>query len=60
MTRTMMILRDVAYAILVVLLLLPVSPLPLSLTVRVLIAALAVATRVWQHITYYKQTGKIY
>ena len=56
----MMIIRDVAYAILVVLLLLPVSPVPLSLTVRILVAALAIATRVWQHVNYYKQTGKIY
>ncbi|MCC8425297.1 hypothetical protein [Mucilaginibacter sp. UR6-11] len=58
--RTMMIIRDVMYTILVVLLLLPLSPVPLSLTVRILIAVLAIATRVWQHINYYKATGKIY
>ena len=56
----MMIIRDVMYAILVVLLLMPVSPLPLSLTVRVGLSILAIATRVWQHVNYYKATGKIY
>jgi hypothetical protein len=58
--KAWMILRDVMYTILVVLLLLPVSPVPLSFTVRILIAILAITTRVWQHINYYKATGKIY
>ncbi|MBC7400958.1 MAG: hypothetical protein H7289_13530 [Mucilaginibacter sp.] len=55
-----MILRDVMYTILVVLLLMPNSPLDLSLGVRIGLAILAVAVRVWQHYNYYKETGKIY
>jgi hypothetical protein len=58
--RTMMIIRDVMYTILVVLLLLPANPLGLAFNVRIGLAILAVAVRVWQHYNYYKQTGKIY
>jgi hypothetical protein len=58
-----MILRDVTYAILIVLLLLPgdLNPFPgIELTYKIIIAVLAAATRVWQHVNYYKATGKIY
>jgi hypothetical protein len=59
-TKTMLIIRDVLYVIMVVILLLPANPLGLSLTIRIGISVLAIATRVWQHINYYKATGKIY
>lgn len=58
-----MILRDVTYAILVVLLLLPgdYNPFPgIELTYKIILVVLAVGVRVWQHVNYYKETGKIY
>jgi len=59
-TKTAMIFRDVLYAIVIVLLLLPTNPIDMSMPVRILLIAIAVAQRVWQHMTYYKVTGKIY
>jgi hypothetical protein len=59
----MMIIRDVAYVVLITLLLLPgnLNPFPgISLAYKVLIAVLAVSTRIWQHVNYYKATGKLY
>ncbi|MDB5005269.1 MAG: hypothetical protein JWQ34_3494 [Mucilaginibacter sp.] len=58
--RGMMILRDVLYAVLVVILLLPSNPIGVASTLRVVLIVLAIGTRVWQHVNYYKQTGKIY
>jgi hypothetical protein len=58
--RGMMILRDVMYVVLVVILLLPSNPIGVGSTLRVVLIVLAIGTRVWQHVNYYKQTGKIY
>lgn len=61
--KTMMIIRDVLYAIMIVLLLLPghLNPFPgINITYKILIAFLAFSTRIWQHVNYYKATGKIY
>jgi len=61
--KTMMIIRDVTYTIVIVLLLLPgdLNAFPgISLAYKILIAILGVAIRVWQHVNYYKATGKIY
>ena len=58
--RTIMIVRDISYAVLIVILLLPSNPLGISEVPRILICVFAVAVRVWQHIGYYRQTGKIY
>jgi|GEM_PF-1635869 hypothetical protein len=58
--RGMMILRDVMYAALVVILLLPSNPIGVSPTLKIILIVLAIGTRVWQHVNYYKQTGKIY
>jgi len=55
-----MIVRDVSYLILVVILLLPSNPLGIGNVARTLICVFAVAVRVWQHVSYYRQTGKIY
>jgi len=61
--KTMMIIRDVMYTVLIILLLLPgdLNPFPgINITYKILIAILALGTRVWQHVNYYKATGKIY
>ncbi|MFD2144825.1 hypothetical protein [Mucilaginibacter antarcticus] len=60
MSRTSMILRDVLYTAMAVMLIMPGSPLEMSISIRLIIAVLIIATRVWQHINYYKATGKIY
>jgi hypothetical protein len=60
MTTKAMIIRDILYAVMVVILLLPLSPVPLSLLIRAGIAVFFIAARVWQHVNYYKATGKIY
>ena len=59
-TKYKLILIDILYAVVIALLLIPSGPGDLSLLARVLIILLAVSTRVWQHITYYRQTGRIY
>jgi len=48
------------YAALVVILLLPSNPIGVSPTLKIILIVLAIGTRVWQHVNYYKQTGKIY
>jgi len=53
-----LIIRDVLYAIIIALLLF--AGTDLSTPVRVILIVLAVAQRVWQHVVYYKQVGKIY
>jgi len=53
-----LIIRDVLYAIIIGLLLIPGTDL--SWLVRTILIVLAIAQRVWQHVVYYKQTGKIY
>jgi len=61
--KTMMIIRDAAYAVLIVLLLLPgdLNPFPgINIVYKIIIAFLAFGTRIWQHVNYYKATGKIY
>jgi hypothetical protein len=55
-----MIVRDVSYAILVVILLLPSNSFKLADPLRIILCVFAVGVRVWQHVNYYKQTGKIY
>jgi hypothetical protein len=55
-----LILRDVLYAIIIGVLLIPTNPGDLSILVRVILIVLALAQRTWQHMVYYKQTGKIY
>ncbi|HTH82952.1 MAG TPA: hypothetical protein VL490_08445 [Mucilaginibacter sp.] len=59
-SKITMIVRDVSYLILVVILLLPSNPLGIGNVARTLICVFAVAVRVWQHVSYYRQTGKIY
>jgi hypothetical protein len=59
-TKYTIIFRDVLYAIIIALLLLPSNPTDMSALVKVILIVLAIAQRVWQHVTYYKQTGKIY
>ncbi len=59
-TKGIMIFRDVLYAIVVALLLLRSNPLGIAPLWKILFIGMAVGVRVWQHINYYKQTGKIY
>jgi len=59
-TKASLIFRDVMYAVLVVVLLLPSNPLNVTNIMRVLAVVFAIGVRIWQHVTYYKQTGKIY
>lgn len=60
MSRTSLILRDIMYAVLIVTLLLPSNALGLSLLVKILVIVAAIGVRLWQHVNYYKETGKIY
>ena len=53
-----LIIRDILYAIVIGLLLIPGTDL--SWVVRIALIVLAIAQRVWQHVVYYKQVGKIY
>jgi len=55
-----MIFRDVLYAVLVVLILLPSNPLGMKLIVQILLIVFAIGSRIWRHVVYYKRTGKIY
>jgi small basic protein len=59
-TKTSLIFRDIMYAILIVVLLLPSNPLGVTLLLKVLAIVFAVGVRIWQHVNYYKETGKIY
>ncbi|MDB4924320.1 hypothetical protein [Mucilaginibacter sp.] len=59
-TKGMLIFRDVMYAILIVVILLPVNPLGLAPLAKILVTVFAIGVRIWQHVNYYKQTGKIY
>jgi uncharacterized membrane protein YqjE len=59
-SKGMLIFRDVTYSILVILLLWPSNPLGITPLFKILLIAIAVGVRVWQHVNYYKQTGKIY
>jgi hypothetical protein len=59
-SRNSIIIRDLLYAAIIVILLVFTKSTDLSVPVRVLLIAIGVASRVWQHVTYYKQTGKIY
>jgi len=59
-TKASLIFRDIMYGILIVVLLLPSNPLRVTIIMKVLAVVFAIAVRVWQHVTYYKQTGKIY
>lgn len=59
-TRNSLILRDVLYAVLIVLVLMPGSDLANLVWAKVCIVVFGVAQRIWQHVTYYKLTGKIY
>lgn len=59
----MMIIRDVMYAAVIILILLPgdLNPFPgISFLYKILIAVIGVSIRIWQHVNYYKATGKIY
>lgn len=56
--RYSLIIRDVLYAIVIGLLLIPGADL--SWAVRIILIVVAIAQRVWQHVVYYKQVGKIY
>ena len=58
--KTMLIVRDVMYAILIVIILLPSNPLGLTVLFKIIAVVFAVVVRIWQHVSYYKQTGKIY
>jgi len=59
-SKMSLIIRDVLYAVIIVMLLIPTNPADLSMLVRVLLIVIAIAQRTWQHVVYYKQTGKIY
>ena len=59
-SRVSLIMRDVLYGALIVILFLPSSGLIINVWLKVFIIIIAVAQRVWQHVTYYKSTGKIY
>jgi hypothetical protein len=59
-TKGMLIFRDITYAILIILIWLPANPLVIPIIGKALITIAAVGLRVWQHVNYYKQTGKIY
>jgi len=59
-TKRMLIIRDVMYAVLVVIILLPANPLGVTPLFKILLIIIAVGTRLWQHVNYYKETGKIY
>jgi len=60
MSKLSLIIRDVLYAIIIVLLLLPTNPTNLNIWLKILLIVIAVAQRTWQHVAYYKQTGRIY
>jgi hypothetical protein len=59
-SRLSLILRDVLYGALIIILFIPGSGLIINIWLKVVIIIVAVAQRVWQHVTYYKSTGKIY
>ena len=56
--RYSLIIRDVLYAIVIGVMLVFGNDLPL--VTRIVVVVLAIAQRVWQHVVYYKQVGKIY
>lgn len=59
----MMIIRDVMYAVIIVALLLPgdLNPFPgINFAYKILLSVIGVSIRIWQHVNYYKATGKIY
>jgi len=60
MSKLSLIIRDVLYVIIIGLLLLPSNPTDLNIWVKIALIVIAVAQRTWQHVVYYKQTGKIY
>ncbi|RYE16900.1 MAG: hypothetical protein EOP51_24945 [Sphingobacteriales bacterium] len=60
MTRNSMIFRDLLYIALVVMLVLPGNVMGMNDWMKGLIITIAITVRVWQHIAYYKLTGKIY
>ena len=60
MSKLSLIIRDVLYAIIIVLLLLTTNPTNLNIWLKILLIVIAVAQRTWQHVAYYKQTGRIY
>jgi hypothetical protein len=58
-----MIIRDVVYALVIIAFLLPGDLNPfagINIAYKILISFLMVSTRLWQHVNYYKTTGKIY
>jgi len=59
-SKGMMIFRDILYTILIVVLLLPSNPIGVNPVLKMLFIVIAVGSRIWQHVNYYKQTGKIY
>ncbi len=60
MNKLSLIIRDALYVIIIGLLLLPSNPGDLPVWVKILLIVIAIAQRTWQHVVYYKQTGKIY
>lgn len=59
-TKGALIFRDITYIALVVIILLPTNPLGISVWIKIFIIIIAIAQRIWQHVSYYKVTGKIY
>ncbi|WP_214072016.1 hypothetical protein [Mucilaginibacter sp. dw_454] len=62
-TKRMMIIRDIVYTILIIAFLLPGDLNPfagINFGFKILIAFLMLSTRIFQHVNYYKATGKIY
>ena len=56
-------IRDAVYAIVIIALLLPDNLnifTGIDFVYKALIAFLMFSTRIWQHVNYYKATGKIY
>ncbi|GAA4334114.1 hypothetical protein GCM10023149_41280 [Mucilaginibacter gynuensis] len=60
LTKNSMIFRDCLYALLVAIILWPTSDLKMELWMKIVVVVIAVAQRIWQHVNYYKLTGKIY
>ena len=58
-TRKSLIIRDVLYLVAVIILLMP-NNIMMSDWLKGLIITLVITMRIWQHVAYYKQTGKIY
>lgn len=59
-TKNSLIFRDVLYVVLLAIVFWPGSKVDMALWMKLIIVVLAIGTRVWQHVVYYKATGKIY